>query len=87
MPDFAERIVGMRADGPDKFAPVYSNYDELKQYPPGRHRAGRGLRKACQVDANLWGRHALSPRLLATIESNVVQRVAERSLEALYETL
>ena len=34
LPDFAEQVVEMRVDGPDKFAPVLSTLDKLKQYPP-----------------------------------------------------
>ena len=85
MPDFAERIVGMRADGPDKFAPVYSNYDELKQYPPVGTAPDSDFGKLAKWMLTYGVERTLSPRLLATIESNVVQRVAERSLEALYE--
>ena len=85
MPDFAERIIGMRADGPDKFAPVYSNYDELKQYPPAGTAPDADFGKLAKWMVTYGIERTLSPRLLATIESNVVQRVAERSLEALYE--
>jgi Tfp pilus assembly protein PilF len=85
MPDFAERIVGMRADGPDKFAPVYANYDELKQYPPAGTAPDADFGKLAKWMLTYGVERTLSPRLLATIESNVVQRVAERSLDALYE--
>jgi len=84
-PDFAERIIGMRADGPDKFAPVYSNYDELKQYPPAGTAPDADFEKLAKWMVTYGIERTLSPRLLATIESNVTQRVAERSLDLLYE--
>ena len=85
MPDFAERIIGLRVDGPGKFAPVYSNYDELKQYPPAGTAPDADFARLAKWMVTYGIDRTMSPRTFATVESNVTQRVAERSLEGLYE--
>jgi tetratricopeptide (TPR) repeat protein len=85
MPDFAERIIGLRVDGPEKFAPVFSSYEELKQYPPAGAEARADFSLLAKWMVTYGIERTLSPRTLAPIESNIVQRVAERSLESLYE--
>jgi hypothetical protein len=85
MPDFAEKIIGMRVDGPDKFAPVYSNYQEMQQYPPAGTPPDADFGRLSKWMLTLGIDRTMSPRSFATIESNVTQRVAERSLDSLYE--
>lgn len=85
MPEFAERIIGLRVDGPDKFAPVFSNYDELRHYPPAATPADADFGRLAKWMVSFGVDRTLSPRTFATIESNVTQRVAERSLDSLYE--
>lgn len=85
MPEFAEKIVAMRMDGPDKFAPVMATYDELKKYPPADTAANSDFGRLAKWSVTYGIDRTASPRTFATIESNVVRRVAERSLDALYE--
>ena len=85
MPDFAERIIGMRVDGPDKFAPVFSNFDEMKQYPPAGVAPESDFGRLAKWMVSFGIDRTMSPRSFATVESNVTQRVDERSLDALYE--
>jgi WD40 repeat protein/tetratricopeptide (TPR) repeat protein len=85
MPEFAEQIVEMRVDGPDKFAPVESTLDKLQQYPPVTADPKSEFGLLAKWLTTLGIERSASPRTTATIESSVTQRVAERSLDALYE--
>ncbi|MFL6585077.1 MAG: hypothetical protein ACJ8KU_11240 [Chthoniobacterales bacterium] len=85
MPEFAERIVGMRVDGREKFAPVESTYAEMQQYPPPNTAPDSDFGRLAKWMVTEGVNRTTSPRATATIESNIVARVEERSLEALYE--
>src|SRR4051812_24421637 len=85
LPEFAEQIVEMRVDGPDKFAPVPSTLEKLKQYPPADADAKSEFAILAKWLTTLGVDRTASPRTKTTIEAMVTQRVAERSLDALYE--
>lgn len=86
MPEFAEKIIGLRVEGPEKFAPVESNYDELTHYPPAETVADSDFGRLAKWMVTFGVKRTTSPRLiLATIESNVERRVAERSVDGLIE--
>jgi WD40 repeat protein/Tfp pilus assembly protein PilF len=85
MPEFAERIVGIRVDRPGTFAPVYASYDQLKQYPPAAAAPGSDFAMLAKWMVTFGVDRTTSPRTFATIASNVQRCVEERSLEALYE--
>jgi WD40 repeat protein/tetratricopeptide (TPR) repeat protein len=84
-PEFAEQIVEMRVDGPDKFAPVPSTLNKLKQYPPADADPKSEFSILAKWLTTQGIDRTTSPRTKATIEASVTQRVDERSLDALYE--
>ena len=85
MPEFAERMVGMRVDGPGKFALVETNYAQMQQYPPPNTPSESDFGRLAKWMVTYGVKRTTSPRATALIESNIVARVEERSLEALYE--
>lgn len=85
LPDFAEQIVEMRVEGPDKFAPVFSTLDKLKEYPPAGTDPKSEFAILAKWLTTLGIDRTASPRTKTTIEASVTQRVDERSLDALYE--
>lgn len=85
MPEFAERIIGMRMEGPDKFVRVHTTYQGLQQYPPPGTPPDSDFGRLAKWSVTYGIDRTMAPRSFATIESNVVARVAERSLDALYE--
>jgi WD40 repeat protein/Flp pilus assembly protein TadD len=85
MPEFAERIIGMRVDGPDRFAPVETTYAEMQKYPPPNTPTDSDFGRLAKWMVTYGVNRTTSPRATATIESNVVAGVEERSLEVLYE--
>jgi WD40 repeat protein/tetratricopeptide (TPR) repeat protein len=85
MPEFAERIIGMRVDGPDKFAPVETDYAQMQQYPPSSAPADSDFARLAKWMVTYGIDRTTAPRSTVTIESNIIARVEERSLEALYE--
>jgi WD40 repeat protein/tetratricopeptide (TPR) repeat protein len=85
LPEFAEQIVEMRVDGPDKFAPVPSTLDKLKEYPPADADAKSEFAILAKWMITEGVDRTASPRTKTSIEAMVTQRVTERSLEALYE--
>lgn len=86
IPDFAERVIGMRLNGPAKFALVKSDYQQLKNYVGAGARGSTAdfPRLARWLVARGVQRTGM-PRTFATIYENVAQRVFERSLDALIE--
>lgn len=86
IPDFAERLVGMRSDKPGSFALVESEYRQLKNYLGSGARSSRSdfPRLAQWLTASGSQRTGM-PRTFTTIAETVAARVEERSLEALYE--
>lgn len=85
IPDFAEKVISLRLAGPDQFAPVHASLEQLQQYPPPGTPADSDFGLLAKWMMTYGIDRTVSPRGFATIESNVTQRVAERSLEALYE--
>jgi WD40 repeat protein/tetratricopeptide (TPR) repeat protein len=85
MPEFAERVIGIRVDGPEKFAPVETDYAQLQQYPPPNTPPDSDFGRLAKWMVTYGIDRKTSPRASATIESNIIARVEERSLEALYE--
>ncbi|MFL6589548.1 MAG: hypothetical protein ACJ8M4_05190, partial [Chthoniobacterales bacterium] len=85
MPDFAERMIGMRVDGPEKFAPVETTYAEMQQYPPPNTPPNSDFGRLAKWMVTEGVNRTTSPRATATIESNVVAGVEARSLDVLYE--
>jgi hypothetical protein len=85
MPEFAEKIISMRVAGPDQFAPVHANYDQLQQYPPPGTPPDSDFGRLAKWMVTYGIDRTVSPRGFSTIESNVAARVAERSLDALNE--
>jgi WD40 repeat protein len=53
MPEFAERIVGLRVNGPRTFAPLYTSYNQLQAIPAGGRSGRFGFRKARQMDDHI----------------------------------
>lgn len=85
MPDYAEKVIGLRAAGPERFAAVYANYDQLKQYPPANAPADSDFSMLAKWMNTSGSQRTTAPRTFATIASNIEMRVLERSLESLYE--
>ncbi|MFL6567935.1 MAG: hypothetical protein ACJ8LI_02110 [Chthoniobacterales bacterium] len=85
MPEFAERIIGIHVTGPGKFAPVDSNYAQMQHYPPSNTAADSDFGRLAKWMVSYGVNRTTAPRATATIESNIVARVDERSLDALYE--
>jgi WD40 repeat protein/Tfp pilus assembly protein PilF len=85
MPEFAERIIGMRADGPQKFAPVETTYAEMQRYPPPNTPPNSDFGRLAKWMVTEGVNRTTAPRATASIESNIVARVEERSLDVLYE--
>jgi len=85
MPEFAEQVVEMRVDGPDKFAPVPSTLEKLKQYPPAGTDPKSEFGLLAKWMTTTGVDRTNSPRTTATIQSSIQERVGERSLDALYE--
>ncbi|PYK29596.1 MAG: hypothetical protein DME57_09825 [Verrucomicrobia bacterium] len=85
VPEFAERIIAMRVDGPEKFAPVETSYAQMQQYPPPNTAADSDFGRLAKWMVTEGVKRTTAPRSTATIESNIVARVEERSLDALYE--
>ena len=75
MPEFAERIVGMRVDGREKFAPVESTYAEMQQYPPPNTAPDSDFGRLAKWMVTEGVNRTTSPRATATIESNIVARL------------
>lgn len=86
IPDFTERLVGLRVDGPQKFAPVKAEYQQLKNYlSAGARGANADFSRLARWLVTSGVERTGMPRTFATIAENVAQRVVERSLDALYE--
>lgn len=86
MPDFAERLIGMRLDEAGKFVLVKSEYQQLKNYlGAGARGANADFPRLARWLVSPGAQRTGMPRTQATIADSVVQRVQERSLEALYE--
>src|SRR4051812_6673250 len=85
LPEFAEQVVGMRMDGTDKFAPVESTLEKLKQYPPAGTPENSDFGLLAKWSSTSGLERTLSPRVPVAIEASVAQRVAERSLDALFD--
>jgi Tfp pilus assembly protein PilF len=75
----------MRVDGPEKFAPVETTYAQMQQYPPPNTPRDSDFGRLAKWMVTYGVNRTTAPRATATIESNVVARVEERSLDALYE--
>jgi len=85
MPEFAEQVIGLRVDGPEKFAPVESTLEKLKQYPPDGTPENSDFGLLAKWSTIFGPERTLSPRVPVAIEASVAQRVAERSLDALFD--
>ncbi len=85
MPEFAERVVGLRYAGSDKFEPVDSDYGEIQHYPPPNTAPDSDFGRLAKWMVSYGVDRTTAPRATATIRSNIVARVTERSLDALYE--
>jgi WD40 repeat protein len=83
---FVERLVGLRQTGPDTFQRVVSHFGQLRGNPADPARAGNEdfPRLASWVLTTGSERHGM-PRFTSTVGANIVNRVNERSLQALYE--
>lgn len=84
MPDFAEQIIAMRVDTPERFAPVISDYEQLKQFPPKEAAADSDFAVLAKWMVTFGVQRTMSPRSFATIASNIELRVVDRSLDELY---
>ncbi|TCO85662.1 WD40 repeat protein [Chthoniobacter flavus] len=83
---FAERLVGLHQTGPDTFERVVSTFGQLRGDPADPARAGNEdfPRLARWILTTGSDRNGM-PRFTSTLGINIVHRVNERSLQALYE--
>jgi Flp pilus assembly protein TadD len=86
VPDFAERLVGMRKEGPDNFALVDTDYSDLKKEADkiAGDLSGDFARLA-QWSLTASAERTGMPRTRTKISDIIVKRVEERSLQALHE--
>ncbi len=85
MPEFAERVVGLRYAGSDKFEPVDSDYTEIQHYPPANTAPESDFGRLAKWMVSYGVDRTTAPQATASIRSNIIARVVERSMDALYE--
>jgi tetratricopeptide (TPR) repeat protein len=85
MCDFAERFVGLRRTGPDKFERVECHLDQLHAYVKASAESNEDFpRLARWLMTSGPARHGM-PRFASILGAHIMQRVNERSADALFE--
>jgi tetratricopeptide (TPR) repeat protein len=85
MCDFAERLIGLKETGPDKFERVESQVAQLRAEVAAAGESNNDFPRLARWLLATGNTRNGMPRFTSTLAANIVQRINEHSTEALFE--